>query len=108
MKMHVQHAGEVDGHQGRAAEASISAAAMLDQEEAARFLRVQPRTLESWRQRRIGPRFVRYSVRCVRYRAQDLQVWLDSPLIDTENSDRLRHQHYPRPVSPAVCTHSIA
>jgi hypothetical protein len=57
---------------------------MLNQEEAAQFLHVQPRTLESWRQRRIGPRFVRYSTRCVRYRAQDLQAWLDSQSIDTE------------------------
>jgi hypothetical protein len=57
---------------------------MLNQEEAAQFLHVQPRTLESWRQRRIGPRFVRYSMRCVRYRAQDLQAWLDSQSIDTE------------------------
>jgi len=57
---------------------------MLNQEEAAQFLHVQPRTLESWRQRRTGPRFVRYSMRCVRYRAQDLQAWLDSQSIDTE------------------------
>jgi hypothetical protein len=61
---------------------------MLDQEEAARFLHVQPRTLESWRQRRIGPRFVRYSMRCVRYRQQDLQVWLDSQAIESESPDR--------------------
>jgi hypothetical protein len=57
---------------------------ILNQEEAAQFLHVQPRTLESWRLRRIGPRFVRYSMRCVRYRTQDLQAWLDSQSIDTE------------------------
>ena len=85
MKMQAeQNRDHVDGQQGRATNGSISSAGMLNQEEAARFLHVQPRTLESWRQRRIGPRFVRYSLRCVRYRSQDLQAWLDSQSIDTE------------------------
>jgi len=66
----------------------MQADGMLNQEEAAQFLHLQPRTLESWRQRRIGPRFVRYSMRCVRYRAQDLQAWLDSQSIDTGSLDR--------------------
>jgi hypothetical protein len=89
MKMHAeQNNDRVDGQYGRAANGSISSAGMLNQEEAARFLHVQPRTLESWRQRRIGPRFVRYSMRCVRYRSQDLQAWLDNQSIDTENRDR--------------------
>jgi hypothetical protein len=66
----------------------MQADGMLNQDEAARFLHVQPRTLESWRQRRIGPRFVRYSMRCVRYRAQDLQAWLDSQSIDTGSLGR--------------------
>jgi len=82
-----QNGAKFDGHRGSAAEDSISSTPMLDQEEAARFLHVQPRTLESWRQRRIGPRFVRYSMRCVRYREQDLQTWLDSQSIDTKNSE---------------------
>jgi hypothetical protein len=81
-----QNNGRVDGQYDRAANGSMSPAGMLNQEEAARFLKVQPRTLESWRQRRIGPRFIRYSMRCVRYRTQDLQAWLDSQSIDTEKS----------------------
>ena len=76
-----------EGWQGRA-NGSISSAEMLNQEQAARFLNLQPRTLESWRQRRIGPRFVRYSKRCIRYSAQDLQAWVDSQSIDTESLDR--------------------
>ena len=83
-----QLSAKFDGHRDRAADDSISSTPMLDQEEAARFLHVQPRTLESWRQRRIGPRFVRYSMRCVRYRQQDLQVWLDSQAIESESPDR--------------------
>ncbi len=87
MKIHAQqNTDRVDADQGRAMDGSISSSGMLDQDEAARFLKVQPRTLESWRQRRIGPRFIRYSMRCVRYRSQDLQVWLDSQSIETEQS----------------------
>jgi hypothetical protein len=78
----------VDGLHGGAANGSISSAGMLNQEQAAHFLNVQPRTLESWRQRRVGPRFVRYSMRCIRYRTQDLQTWLDSQSISTASHDR--------------------
>ncbi len=58
-------------------------ARMLTQAEAAQFLHVEPRTLEGWRQHRTGPRFIRYSRRCVRYRPQDLQEWLDAQVIET-------------------------
>jgi hypothetical protein len=58
-------------------------AGMLTQAEAARFLHIEPRTLEGWRLHRIGPRFIRYSQRCVRYRPQDLQEWLDDQVIET-------------------------
>jgi Helix-turn-helix domain len=66
-----------------ASNGSIPGKSVLNQIEAARFLRVQPRTLESWRQRRTGPRFIRYSQRCVRYRPRDLQEWLDAQAVET-------------------------
>ena len=89
MKMQAElNTVRVGGQNGRTENGSISSPGMLNQDEAARFLHVQPRTLESWRQRRIGPPFVRYSVRCVRYRTQDLQTWLDSQSISTANRDR--------------------
>ena len=47
---------------------------LLTQTEAANLLHVEPRTLESWRQRRTGPHYIRYSLRCVRYRLQDLRL----------------------------------
>ena len=62
---------------------STLAAGVLDQVEAARVLHVKPRTLESWRQRRTGPRFIRYSQRCVRYRPRDLQAWIDARTVET-------------------------
>jgi hypothetical protein len=51
---------------------------MLNTEAAGAFLNVDPRTLESWRLRGNGPRFVRYSGRCVRYRLSDLIDWVAS------------------------------
>jgi len=54
---------------------------LLTSREAAEFLRLEPRTLESWRGRGIGPKFLRYSARCVRYRLKDLQDWVDSRVV---------------------------
>jgi len=49
---------------------------LLDQAQAAELLQVSPRTLEGWRCRGGGPRFIRVGRR-VRYRLQDLRAWLD-------------------------------
>jgi hypothetical protein len=62
---------------------SNRATLLFDQNEAAAFLHVEPRTLESWRQRRVGPRFIRYSQRCVRYRIEDLTQWLEGQIVET-------------------------
>jgi hypothetical protein len=60
----------------------------LTQKQVAELLNIQPRTLESWRQRRIGPPFVAYSRRCIRYRERDLQRWLETQTIVTEPTNR--------------------
>lgn len=54
--------------------------ALVRQEEAARLLGVSPRCLEAWRYKGGGPRFVRISARCVRYRRSDLHAWLEERL----------------------------
>jgi len=64
-------------------ETVLKATGLLTQAEAARVLNVADRTLESWRQRRIGPRFISYSKRCVRYRLSDLNEWLAARAVDT-------------------------
>ena len=48
---------------------------LMDQKAAAEFIGVMPRTLENWRARRIGPKFLSYSRRMVRYRVADLLLW---------------------------------
>jgi len=50
---------------------------LLTPEEAAAFLRSHVRTLEKWRTRRRGPRYVRLG-RLVRYFKSDLAEWAQS------------------------------
>ncbi len=49
---------------------------LLTQDEAARFLRCAPRTLEGKRVAGDGPRFVRLSPRMIRYRRSDLESYV--------------------------------
>ncbi|WP_018231419.1 helix-turn-helix transcriptional regulator [Thioalkalivibrio thiocyanodenitrificans] len=49
----------------------------LTTQEAAERLGLKRTTLEAWRVRGFGPRFVKLG-RCVRYRAADLDSWLES------------------------------
>ncbi|MBV9828492.1 MAG: helix-turn-helix domain-containing protein [Alphaproteobacteria bacterium] len=51
---------------------------MLDQKAVAEYLSVKPRTLEDWRLKGTGPRFVRMSPRCVRYRLDDVAAWAEA------------------------------
>ena len=48
---------------------------LLTVAQAAEFLSFQPRTLDAWRARGSGPKFVRVSTRAVRYRMEDLVKW---------------------------------
>jgi excisionase family DNA binding protein len=49
----------------------------LDTIEAAQYLGLQKTTLEAWRSRGEGPRFVKLG-RAVRYRQSDLEAWIES------------------------------
>ena len=60
--------------------------ALIDETEAAEFLGLVDRTLQKMRQRGGGPRFVRLSSRCVRYRRDDLRQWADAR-VRTSTSD---------------------
>jgi predicted DNA-binding transcriptional regulator AlpA len=58
---------------------------LLTERQAAHMLGVSVRTLQSWRVRGggSGPRFVSISCRCVRYRALDLDEWVNARLRDS-------------------------
>jgi predicted DNA-binding transcriptional regulator AlpA len=50
--------------------------ALLMEEHAARFLNLSVRTLQAWRSKMSGPRFVRAG-RAIRYKRSDLVAWID-------------------------------
>ena len=54
--------------------------ALNTEREAADFLGVTTRALQKWRTTGNGPRFVRISSRCVRYRRRDLMEWSEARL----------------------------
>ena len=59
---------------------------LIDENRAAEFLGLTPRTLQAFRQKGGGPKFCRLSARCIRYRRHDLNAWNVSRL-RTSTSD---------------------
>ena len=57
---------------------------VLSEAEAANFLKLSPRTLQRWRLAKFGPRFLRYSSRCIRYRLEDIRAWQDAQAVAVE------------------------
>ena len=53
---------------------------LIKEREAANFLGYSVRTLQNWRVRGGGPKFVKPSRRSVRYRRRDLIEWADDRL----------------------------
>jgi len=60
---------------------------LLRQAEVARILNLSPRTLEAWRHRGGGPRYILLTPRCVRYRESDLNLFIEER-VRTSTSDR--------------------
>ena len=60
---------------------------LIDEKAMAAFMGITDRTLQKWRQRGTGPRFVRLSHRCVKYRRIDGRVYSES-LLRSSTSDR--------------------
>jgi len=50
---------------------------ILTPKQAAEFLKVPARTLESWRYRKTGPAFLKYGRSTARYRLVDLVAFLE-------------------------------
>ncbi len=60
---------------------------LIDETAAAEFLDLTPRSMQAMRQRGGGPRFIRISARCIRYRRIDLKAWADA-LMRSSTSDQ--------------------
>ena len=56
--------------------------------ETARFLNVSERCLENWRVRGGGPKYLRLSRRCVRYRRRAIWDFLDERGADNTSGER--------------------
>jgi hypothetical protein len=50
---------------------------IMSEQEAAAYLRVTTSGLRKWRVRRIGPPFVRFGRRLIRYRKADIINWIE-------------------------------
>ncbi len=59
---------------------------LIDEKVAAAFLGLEPRTMQSFRQRGSGPKYIKISSRCLRYRRIDLKTWSDG-LVRRSTSD---------------------
>ena len=66
----------------------------INEKVAAAFLDLQARTLQAYRQRGGGPRYVAVSTRCIRYRRVDLRAWAEArlrtstPKVESSSQDR--------------------
>lgn len=60
---------------------------LIEEDEAARFQGLQPRTMQKHRYMGTGPRFIRISPTCVRYRRIDLKKWADERLRQSTAED---------------------
>ena len=59
-------------------------ASTVGSDAAAQIIGCAPRTLPNWRAQGRGPRFIRVG-RLVRYRIEDLEAYLTSRIVETDN-----------------------
>ena len=54
--------------------------ALIDEKTAGAFLGLTDRTMQGYRRKGGGPRYISISSRCLRYRRADLRAWADARL----------------------------
>ena len=57
---------------------------LVNDKDAAKYLDLATQTLRNWRFLGKGPRYIKMSKRCVRYKLEDLEAWVNQHAIDTE------------------------
>ena len=55
----------------------------VSEAKAANMLDVTPKALQKWRGNGTGPRFLKISARCVRYRIKDLYDWAEGRTVQS-------------------------
>ena len=80
--MSLEHSPSRLGHSGSPALAEPDDTnywnSLIDERAAAAFLDLEQRTMQSFRQRGNGPKYIRISSRCLRYRRIDLRDWAEA------------------------------
>lgn len=71
------------------------AAVLLDEDQAARCLEQQRKTLESWRRQGRGPRFAKLG-RVIRYRLADILDYVEQSTFDTQRAAMTRRGRHPQ------------
>lgn len=61
---------------------------LIGENDAAEYLNVAVRTIQAWRQRGCGPKYISISRRCVKYRLEDLDTWANSKLATSTSTGR--------------------
>lgn len=54
---------------------------VMDEKDAAVFIGVSQKTLQTWRSRRMGPPYIRIARKCIRYRETDLKAFVDARVV---------------------------
>lgn len=54
---------------------------VMDEKDAALFIGVSQKTLQTWRSRRMGPPYIRIARKCIRYRRADLEEFVDARVV---------------------------
>jgi predicted DNA-binding transcriptional regulator AlpA len=75
----------------------VESESLISQRNAAAFLNLSVRTMEGMRSRGVGPKFVRLSARCVRYRWSDVQAWLETREVSPQPSDEMNCERRTKP-----------
>lgn len=57
---------------------------IVGEHKAAQILGLRVQTLRNWRHLRKGPAYIKVGGRAVRYRLDDLTIWLDRRRVDPE------------------------
>ena len=70
-----------------------TSAALLTEKEAVRILGFSHRTLQAWRVSGGGPKFIKVSSRCVRYRLADLRAWVEARVRRSTSDDGSSRRH---------------
>jgi len=63
---------------------------LLDEKEAARILGFSTRCLQAWRYRRVGPKYIRFSRRGIRYRFEDLIEFIEENVCSDQYLEKRR------------------